>query len=81
MNSPRKLPHGQHVWVRDGATEHPGLLLWWEQRGTAWWGRVAMVDADGDPALVDVLASLLRPVVDRDGKTPPGPAVPSTSPP
>lgn len=33
-----------------------------------------MVDADGDPALVEVLASLLRPVVDRDGKTPPGPA-------
>lgn len=70
----RKLPHGQHVWVRDGVTEQPGLLLWWEKRGTAWWGRVAMVDPGGDPALVDVMASLLRPAVEPVGETPPNAA-------
>ena len=72
MDSPRKLPHGQHVWVRAGAGEQPGLLLSWEKRGSTWWGRVAMVDADGDPALVDIVGSLLRPAVEPDDKTTPG---------
>lgn len=42
----RKLPQGQHVWVRQGGAEAPGLLIWWEKRGTTWWGRVAMIDPD-----------------------------------
>lgn len=61
----RKLPQGQHVWVRQGEAEAPGLLIWWEKRGTTWWGRVAMIDPDGDAALIDVVGTLIRPATDR----------------
>ena len=58
----RIVPKGQHVWVRQGnGDEVPGLLVHWERRNGTWWGRVAMIDADGDPALADVLSSHLRP--------------------
>lgn len=58
----RIVPKGQHVWVRLGnGSEVPGLLVSWENRNGIWWGRVAMVDPDGDPALIDILGSLLRP--------------------
>lgn len=73
-NTRRTLPHGQHVWVRQGTSLRPGLLLWWEKRGTTWWGRVAMVDADGDAALVDVVGGQLQPVIMPDDKTPRGEA-------
>lgn len=67
METRRVPPKGQHVWVRQGASDAPGLLVWWEKRGTVWWARVAMIDADGDPALVDILGSLLRPVDYAEG--------------
>ena len=53
---------GQHVWVRQGSgDEVPGQLVSWENRNGTWWGRVAMIDADGDPSLADIVAGLLRP--------------------
>ena len=61
MENRRTLTNGQHVWVQDEGTVKPGLLLWWEKRGDTWWGRTAVVDADGEPALVDYAAARLRP--------------------
>ena len=64
----RIIPNGQHVWVRQvNGSEAPGLLVSWVDRNGTWWGRVAMIDEDGDPALADVLGSLLRPANDVPG--------------
>ena len=30
------IPNGQHVWVRQGNGEVPGLLVWWENRNSPW---------------------------------------------
>lgn len=55
---PRPLP--QHVWVRDGDLDQPGLLVSWQWQGAEWWGSVVLV-VDGEPVLKLVRADLLRP--------------------
>lgn len=50
---------GQHVWV-DGHV--PGLLAGWVRAATGeWWGRVAVVDSDGEAAVYEIRAERLRP--------------------
>lgn len=58
-NPDRSLPAGVHVWVRDGATEVPGLLAGWRQGADGWWGRVVTV-LDGQSTETLVRADLLR---------------------
>lgn len=54
-------PPARHVLARDSqGTWTPALLLGWQRRDTAWWGRVAMVE-HGEAALIDLIAARLKP--------------------
>ncbi len=61
MNGTNTPSPAKHVLARGDAGQwQPALLVQWVRHGNSWWGRVAMLD-DGEPALVDLVAGLLRP--------------------
>ncbi len=53
-----------HVWVRDGQSWVPGLLMAWLQRGGRWYGRTVVV-TQGQPGVWEVDAVNIRPVGTR----------------
>lgn len=61
---PAVPPHGrgQHVWVQMTDGWAAGLLVSWARGADRlWWGHVVVVDADGDPAVMQIRADRLRP--------------------
>ena len=53
---------GQHVWVQMTDGWAAGLLVLWARGADRlWWGHVVVVDADGDPAVMQIRADRLRP--------------------
>lgn len=60
MPAPARTTLPCHVWVRDGNTDYPGVLVRWENRGGTWWGLVAWAP-DGEPVAALLRADWLRP--------------------
>lgn len=63
--SPRRGVVPRHVWVRQGQSWLPGLLVAWHRQGDGTWAAEVVLSSDG-PAVYLVAASLLREAGQRE---------------